>query len=174
MFVQSVAVDLEAPVFRMRAELGKTAREVRFNIPSNVFQYLCSFYFANVFHGSRRVSTVDRMRTSAQEPVIMNYSSSRFAIFCRCAARNTPEIRFSKELSYYIGRSPRIADHSASLHFFLHGFPQDRLTLSSRQWLVVNYMSPRFWWVILEVADKSCCKALHHLIFHLVVDQVSI
>ena len=101
-FVQSAAVDLKVPVFWVCDELAKAAREVCFNIPSNVFQDLRAFYFSNVFHGSRRVSCVYRIRPSAKESVVMNYPSSRVTIFWCCAARNTPEIRSSKELSYHV------------------------------------------------------------------------
>ena len=104
----------------------------------------------------------------------MNDPPSRVPVFLSCTARDAPEIRPSKEFTNHVGCPTRSTDHPASDNFFPHGFPQDDPTLGSLQGAIVIYVALRFRWVILEVTDKSCCKAFHHMILHFVGDQIAI
>ena len=105
MFVDPIAVHLEAPVHRVCAELSETTLEIRFYILDNFVKNHHPSSYRIVPHRSVCVCSIYRVRATLIKPIIVNDSTQRVTVFLDRTARDAILLTASKEVRYYLGRT---------------------------------------------------------------------
>ena len=95
-------------------------------------------------------------------------------ILWRSAAGDAIKIFPTEKLFHRLGSPSWATDHATSYYLFCNPSPKDCLALWSCQRLVIFYMTLWLGHVVLEVAYKTCFKALHHMAFCTIFHEVPV